>query len=952
MHDLRTRPQATPLLERDRELAAIRDALESAAAGDGVLVLVEGGAGIGKSRLLDATGQLAEGEGFQVLHARSGEPERDFPFGVARQLYEPPLARAEPAIRAELLAGAVELAAPLFGDARWGRTLAADDDSLFPILHGLFWLTHNLAAEGPLLMQVDDLHWADASSLRLLLYLTRRLAGMPVVIVATTRPNEPHAQDVLKELHTLSATRVLGLQPLSEAAVASVVRSAAFPEAEESFCRACAEATGGNPFLLVELIGALAAEGVPPTAEGARAVDVTSPEAVSRHVLVRLRQLPASAVSLARAAAVAGDGGPLRHAAALAGLDPDEAVIAADALVATELLAPGDPLCFVHPVVRSAVYADLPAGERSRAHVRLARLVAGEGAPATRAAAHLLRGQRAGDGWVVETLVEAAEHALAGGAPESAVDYLRRALEEPPERSARGELLVALAEAEAASGDPQAFGRFEEALETIDDDHRAAEVLFLLGRRLYMFGKFPEAASAFDRGSKRLGGRDPDLATQLEAGYVSVARLDVSLRPVAAERLEALLARPEDRSTDMEALLLGHVAFERAIRGESRKEIVALARRALAGGHLLGAGQEEGLDAVVALAYCDELADAQDALDRSIEAARGRGSIVAYARTLHYRAWVAFRQGRLAEAMADTEAVIEHAEEVPVAGPAVEALLALALCEQGHAAQAKRVLDIEDVEERWGWSAPYVYFLDARARVAMLTGSPEAALTDLRAAGQLLSVLRATNPSLVAWRSQAALACHRLGDAAEAERLASEEVELARDFGAPRALGIALRSQGMIRGREAGLPLLRQAVDVLAEGPDRLEHARALTELGAALRRANRRVDARGPLREGFELAERCAAWALRDRAREELSAAGGRVGSAVTAGAESLTPGERRVAAMAAEGLSNREIAQALFVTVKAVEWHLSNAYRKLEIKSRRQLGEALNGPARPRSG
>jgi DNA-binding CsgD family transcriptional regulator len=156
----------------------------------------------------------------------------------------------------------------------------------------------------------------------------------------------------------------------------------------------------------------------------------------------------------------------------------------------------------------------------------------------------------------------------------------------------------------------------------------------------------------------------------------------------------------------------------------------------------------------------------------------------------------------------------------------------------------------------------------------------------------------------------------------------------------------------MIRGREAGLPLLRQAVDVLAEGPDRLEHARALTELGAALRRANRRVDARGPLREGFELAERCAAWALRDRAREELSAAGGRVGSAVTAGAESLTPGERRVAAMAAEGLSNREIAQALFVTVKAVEWHLSNAYRKLEIKSRRQLGEALNGPARPRSG
>jgi DNA-binding CsgD family transcriptional regulator len=167
-------------------------------------------------------------------------------------------------------------------------------------------------------------------------------------------------------------------------------------------------------------------------------------------------------------------------------------------------------------------------------------------------------------------------------------------------------------------------------------------------------------------------------------------------------------------------------------------------------------------------------------------------------------------------------------------------------------------------------------------------------------------------------------------------------------WGTDRALGMALRAAGLVEGGERGIELLEEAAVTLERSPARLEHAAALADLGAALRRSNRRADARDPLRRALDLAEACGAPPLVERARQELRAAGGRPRRARSSGADGLTASERRTAAMAADGLSNPEIAQALFVTKKTVESHLGSAYRKLGIRSRTELAAALGRDGR----
>ena len=212
-------------------------------------------------------------------------------------------------------------------------------------------------------------------------------------------------------------------------------------------------------------------------------------------------------------------------------------------------------------------------------------------------------------------------------------------------------------------------------------------------------------------------------------------------------------------------------------------------------------------------------------------------------------------------------------------------------------------------------------------------------------AGERLTALGVFNPSHSAWRSKAALLLQGSGDGRAALELVGEEVERARRWRAPRPLGAALRAAGLIEGGADGLELLRESVEVLSSSPALLERARSLTELGAALRRGNRRAEAREPLAEGLELAGRCGAAPLVEQAHAELLATGARPRRLVRTGLDSLTPSERRVARMAAGGATNREIAEALFVTPKTVEMHLSHAYRKLDIQGRSQLASVMDG-------
>ena len=238
------------------------------------------------------------------------------------------------------------------------------------------------------------------------------------------------------------------------------------------------------------------------------------------------------------------------------------------------------------------------------------------------------------------------------------------------------------------------------------------------------------------------------------------------------------------------------------------------------------------------------------------------------------------------------------------------------------------------------------WLLAARGRLRLAELRPAEALDDLLAAGKLLVRLRSPSPTTAPWRSDAALARLALGARAEAKALAAEEVALAEASGVPRALGVALRAAGLAEEGQRGIELLRRAVGVLEGSAARLEHARAMTDLGAALRRAGCRVESREVLRPALDFAHRCGALALTRRARTELIAAGGRPRRLMLSGVASLTPSERRVAQLAAAGLANREIAQHLFVTARTVEGHLTHAYQKLDITSREQLPAALATP------
>lgn len=939
-----TRPGLDRLLERESELAHVSDALDR---GDGgAVIAIEGAPGIGKSGLLAATRRLAADAGFRVLAARGRELEREFSHGVVRHLLEPVVGRASVEVREKLLAGAAGHAGALFEPARTAGSEDAEDP--FALLHGLFWLTANIAAEGPLLLAVDDLHWCDQPSLRFIDYLGQRLEGLPIVLAATLRPNEPGADPLLLESFASGplATR-LQPKPLTEAASAELVRAALARDADAAFCRACHAASGGNPLLLRELARALCAEGLEPTADEADRVLALGSRAVSRTVALRLARLGPPVAFFAQAAAVLGDGAPLRLVAQLAEVDDETAYEAVGILSQLDIVRPERTVEFVHPLVRAAVYAGLRPGELERAHARAARVLADAGAPPERVAAHLLLVPPAQDHQTVAILRDAARRSLHAGDGRAATAHLRRALEEPPRRQDRGDVLFELGSAEALTDGQAAVVHLGEALALADDATRRATTAERLSRALFMSGRVEEAVAVSERVIADVGASHPELGRRLEAALLAATLDDPALAHVAAavaRRAGDAHEREDYGAKALAALVAWRDARALAVSAAAAAE---RARRALEGGVLLA----EDAGGILPLVAADVLAMAESesalrAYDAAVSVAQERGSVLAFGAATTLRSRAQLRRGALADALADAQEGVRAstAYGVAISGPMPSAFLADALMERGELDAAQRALDRARPGPERAGSWHWLWYRDSVARLLVLRGDPRRGLAETLECGRRLEAMGARNPAFMAWRSRAALCLAELGeDAARARRLVDEEVELAEAWGAPRPRGAALRAAGLVTGGTEGLGLLRRAVEVLDGSPARLELARALTDLGAALRRANRRAEAREPLRRGLDLAHRCGSPPLEQRAREELRATGARPRRAVVSGVSSLTPSEQRVARMAAEGSTNRDIAQKLFVTPKTVEIHLSHAYRKLDVRSRSELPRAL---------
>jgi DNA-binding CsgD family transcriptional regulator len=931
-------PGAAGLLERHDELGLIGALVARVRGGEGAVLVVEGQAGVGKTELLRAAGELGEAEGLRVLRTRGSDLDRAFAFGVVRQLLE-----REVADNPELLTGGAEPAAAVFA-AVAGDTGA--EEGVFSSLQGLHWLVVNLAARKPLVLLADDIHWADTASLRWLVFLAERVEDVKALLVVATRPAEPGAdQELLDALMVAPSVRVVRPAPFSAAATTTVVRGR-LPGAVDAFSAACYRATGGNAFLLGELLGELAADGVVGAANDAGKVLEFGSERVGRAVRRRLRVLPAEATSVARAVAVLGSASPLSEVASLAGADDASAARAADALVGIHVLAADRALDFVHPVVRSAVYEQIPPLECQALHVEAARLLTARGAESERVARHLLRLPPSADSARVTALRAAARGASARGDAGAAAHYLRRALEEPPSEEERGVVLHELGVAEATDRQRDCFdSHLLEAMAATRDQGHRAQIALALGRARASFGDFRASAEVLDAALRGLDDPDGELGVALEAELLAMSFHEFTSTKLGAPHWDRRFSQLE-AGEELDPLTLACLVIAIAASRGPAAAAIRLADR------VLGASRFDQPNSVVAgqigngLIYAGAPSRGGRFYDETIVTATRRGSRLTAAWQSVMRSDASLRLGEIRRAEAEARSGLELFEEGSgesafAWGTAhlLNALVARGALEEGDELLRRGIVGLSPPP-----TLPLGLLLTACANLHLAQGRPTAALKDARAAGNLVSAT-ISNPGCCGWRSSAALALAALDRDAEARAMVEDELADARRFGIADAEGTALRTLGLVTGGTGGLEALRASVAALEAAEGRLEHARSVLELGAALRRAGKRAEARDVLREALDATARVGASGLADRAHEELVAAGARPrrDRRLLSGRESLTASEDRVAALAAEGLTNREIAQRQFVTVKAVQWHLRNVYRKLDVGSRGELPAAL---------
>jgi DNA-binding CsgD family transcriptional regulator len=929
---------APSLLERERELGLIDERLDDAVRGRGGLLLIEGPAGIGKSALVERARAAALERNVAVAVARAAEMERADAFGVVRQLFEPRLRAMSPAARERALAGAAALAAPVVLPET--EVAPGGDGSSFATLHGLYWLLMGMAAERPQLLAVDDVHWADEASVRFLRFLANRLAESPVAVLAAQR-DDPAAAS--RALHAAPGAVVVAPGALSVAGTAAALGGE--PDAiAPAFAAACRDATGGNPLLVRRLGSGLRERGVPFTDAGVPEIGRLGGDVIGGAVDAALARLGPRAAGVARAVAVLGGDAPLTVVAALAETDRDAAAEAADRLVRAGVLEDGRPLRFQHALVRDAVLGGLTAGARAEAHRRAAELLAAAGAPAPVVATHLLRTEPRGDPATAAALAAEGRRALAAGAPAEARALLGRALAEPPREGDRHALLLDLARATQHLGEPGAGAYVRAAYDAAPDEAGRARAALAV---MWTANPTPEEVAAglelIEPALAGIAGRDRELELQLEAARLFMVFLSPELlmdELGQAERHSGL-----EGATVGECLLLFHVGLHRYLGGRPAGAIAEPAERIAANENVIAAVGPDApwLPFLIGTLYKTHRLDGARRVTEiaALEATR-IGSAAGFAIASVWRAWIALRGGDAETAEAHARAACDGAPPGSWQRAFCAAGLAEVLVERAQLDEAQAILDGETPGGVVPDDAASDLLVSARPLVRAARGDFAGALADQRAARRRQGEVAAFDLDFDGWVRTARLLA-LAGEMEEARREAAAALEWARGFGAPGYVGQALTVTGLLEGGAAGLEQLREAVALLERSPCRRELATSLIELGGALRRDGRRVEAREPLRRALDLAAAGGLTATGERAREELRATGARVRRDHATGVASLTPSERRIAERAAAGASNPEIAQALFVTTKTVEMHLSRVYRKLDVQGRGDLAALL---------
>lgn len=877
-------PRPSSFVERQPERAALARAVRRAIDGQGAFVRLRGAPGIGKTRLLEVVADDARsrsaGTAPVVCRAAGGEYERDLAFGVVRELLGPLLA----VVDADLDPAVRGLVAPVFAGT---ASPAAPAPDVGAVLNALLTFVRVAAARAPLVLLVDDVQWADEDAVRFLAFLARRVETLPVVLVAGIREPDAASEERWRPLRAPATVATdLRLAPLTAAGTAMLAAEAFGVSPEERFVAACHEVAGGNPLLLRGLLRSLVDDGVAPVAAAAGVVRERPVPDLADWVVQRVTVLGSDAVAVARAVALLGDDAPLDRTARLAGLERSAAARSGDVLRGAALLLP-ERMAFVHPLVRAAVHEAMPSGARSEGHREAARLVAADHDGLARAAGHLQLTAPGGDPWAIELLTRAGDRALAEGAVDAAVRAWRRALDEPATGVERVTLLLALGRAIAATGDPEGVQLLLAAHAEAADVPTRALITRQLALITLLHGDSAGSRDRMNEAIAELGDAHPELLEALEADRCMYAHTTIEMRAMVLPDLREAHRRAVAGEVRNPAMLAA-VALESALHGPVA-DGARFGRASLMGSEGLPDHGASRSQASIALVFCERYDEARAGFDRTIEVGTRTGALLDVSDALAGRSILQLALGDLPAAERDARAGLEA---LPTETPSVtdglkRSALANVLVETGRPGEALAASGV--VEAVAGTLIGEMMLTRilavTHASVLRATGEHVRGLEQLQELDEWERRWGVVSPNWSGLGSALALALHEAERHDEARAAALDRLERARRLGLRDATGAALRTAAIVVGGPQGIELLGEAVTLLAAGPARLELARTQIELGAALRRAGQRRAAREPLTAARDLAERCGATVLGQRAHAELLASG-------------LVPGGRRRAA------------------------------------------------------
>ncbi|MEV0369627.1 AAA family ATPase [Streptomyces sp. NPDC050636] len=933
------------LVERAVEFADLASLVEEASGGGEALALIEGPAGVGKSTLLAVVTRHASRRGLTVLQASCCGLEQGLSFGVVRQLLEPALDAAGPGERASLLAGAAGIARAVFEQQTEDTQSGTDPlDVPFSQLHGLYLVAVRMAERAPLLLLVDDAHRADLRSRQWLTYLARRLRGSRVSLAVAVRTGESAADDALTaQLAAHPGCRRLWPGPLSPTSAAQCIGTAVGAEPGPEVAELYGLATGGNPYLLRALADDLARSGVPPTGPELPRVAALTARSLVHHLPVLLRRHSPAVPSVAATVAVLESISSMALLREVTGLDDVAVAGAVTVLEQAGLLEPGPPWRLRHPLLREALLAQADPDHRHELPARAAGALLALGGDEREVAGLLLATEPEGQQWRVRVLREAAQQALDRHDMHNAGAYLRRALREPPAETDRAAILAQLGIAEVHTDPAVAAEHLRTAVDEEPEPARRAQLVPHLAEALTRTGRAEEAIGLLDALADEIPEADRESLYRLWAQGILLL-LEETPRLADVWINQGGIGDDLPGDTPGQRLLMAALALKNTLTGQCARTTATLAERALARFGPPADPVLTGAFGIIALLHADRLDEAAGWYQRVVGTALEGQPPPLRSWLLSIRTEVAYRLGDPRTALGYSRQALDLAPADQRYRPFSTSQAVHALLDLGDVAEAARVCrgPFEGpVGRHWSWTPLFA----ARARLRLAQGQPRAALADLEECGSRQMAGGYDNPALVPWRSEAALVHRHLGDRATATRLAREELELARAWGSPRTVAASLRGLGLLRTGPAAIDSLAEAVTLLESIPARVDLAHALTDLGEALHKDGHVKESRARLRQALDLADTSGAAPLTERVYRALLATGARPRRKRLSGVSALTSRECRIATLAAEGMTNQQIASTLFITCRTVEFHLTRAFRKLDINGRGDLARVLGG-------